>query len=169
MYAYYLQQDVLSINSTMGHMRKHSVPDNFHKPPSPRELEAASDPLIGDKAKQSVNPTSSLTNKSVCTLQQRVQSTPKSSPPLAAKRSTAIPRKPTSSSMTTSKSIGYSVGLAEVDYQMGLPNSHSNEELVSILGDSIDGPSSPPPVVMETQPEQSFHFTRYPGQQVRET
>jgi len=148
------------------------VPDNLHKPPSPKETDTTSDPLMGDmyKSKQFVNPSSSLTNKSVSAIQQQqritVQSNPKSSPPLANKRSTAIPRKPASSSMTTSKSIGHTGGLAEMEYQMTLPNSHSNEELASILSDSNDGPPSPPPVVMETQPEQSLQFSRHYGQQV---
>ena len=65
--------------------------------------------------------------------------------------------------MTTSKSIGHTGGLAEMDY---LPNSNSSEELASILNDYYDGPPSPPPVIMETQPEQSLWFSRYLGQQV---
>ena len=63
--------------------------------------------------------------------------------------------------MTTSKSIGHTGGLADVDYQMCLPNSNSSEKLASILSDYNDGPPSPPPVIMETQPEQSLQFSRY--------
>ena len=68
--------------------------------------------------------------------------------------------------MTNSKSIGHTSGLAEVEYQMSLPNSHSNEELASILSDSNDGPPSPPPAIMDTQPEQSLQFSRFCSQQV---
>ena len=170
------------MNQTAYPTRKHSVPENLHKPPSPKENDLDFDPLA-DKPKQSpassmssIKPPSVLQPPFVLQQQQQQRvlvSQTKPSPPLANKRSTAIPRKPVA---TSARNYNNQSGLLDLEYnQMGLPMSHSNEELstLSIQSDvsSIGEPLSPPPVAMENQPERTFSFSRHLStiqQQVRD-
>ena len=153
--------------------RKHSVPDNFHKPPSPKESDVTGDPLT-ERPKQS--PAASMsaikppsTYQPLFALQQQQQqkvfiSQTKPSPPLANKRSTGIPRKPPALSTRNHSDQ------LDLEYnQMNLSKSISNEELSSLTMQSdmtsTDGPMSPPlPGVTENQ---SFSFTHPNQQQVR--
>ena len=172
------------MNSAAYPPRKHSVPDNLHKPPSPRENDVANDdPLAADiyKPKQSsvssmssIKPPSTFQPPFVLQQQQKVIVTQtKPSPPLVNKRSTAIPRKPVA---TSAKNHGtQSSGLLDSEYnQMDIPKSHSHEELSSLLtseASSIDESMSPLPVTMENQSDRAFSFSRHSSliqQQVRD-
>ena len=155
---------------------KHSVLENLHKPPSPKENDLG----MMDKPKQSpvssmsfIKPPSVLQHPFV--LQQQPQqrvlvSQTKPSPPLANKRSTAIPRKPVA---TSARNYSSQSGLLDLEYnQMGLPMNHSNEELSTFSDVSSNGePLSPPPITMENQSERNFSFSHHLSinqQQVRD-
>ena len=112
--------------------RKQSVPDNLHKPPSPKESDVIGDPLT-ERPKQSpaasmssIKPPSTYQPLFVLQQQQQQQkvliSQTKPSPPLTNKRSTAIPRKPLA---TSTKNHSDQLDL---EYnQMNLTKSISNE------------------------------------------
>ena len=145
--------------------RKQSVPDNLHKPPSPKESDVVGDPLMERPKQSPVASMSSIkppsTYQPLFVLQQQQQqkvliSQTKPSPPLTNKRSTAIPRKPLA---TSTKNHSDQLDL---EYnQMNLTKSISSEELSSSSmqsdATSIDGPLSPP-AVMENQSERTFTF-----------
>jgi len=160
--------------------RKLSVPENFNKPPSPKESDINVDPLT-DKPKQpsissasSIKPPSTLQPPFVLQQQQQqkglvtVVSQSKPSPPLANKRPTAIPRKPVA---TSAKNHAIQSGLGDFEYyQVDMPTSHSTEELSSLLAaqhaELSNDESLSPPMVAENQ----FSFTRHSStnqQQVR--
>lgn len=146
--------------------RKHSVPENFHKPPSPKENDVGIDPLADKHKQSSVVSTSSIKPPSMLqppfVLQQQQQpkamvSQTKPSPPLLNKRSTSIPRKPVALSAKN-----HAIQSDMEYYQMDLPKSHSNDELSAISMptelSSNSEPLSPPPVIMEDQSERTFTF-----------
>lgn len=93
----------------------------------------------------------------------------KPSPPLANKRSTAIPRKP----------VVKNLAHLEEDLehqQMNIPKSRSIGELasLSVHGDAVDAELSsnsdqlsPPPVITENQLEKNFSFSFANQQQVK--
>ena len=169
---------MLTVNSATGPSRKHSMPDNLHKPPSPKEHDVVNDPLA-DKPKQSsvssmssIKPPSTFQPPFVLQQQQKVTVTQtKPSPPLANKRSTAIPRKP-----GVAKNHATQSSLDSEYHQMDIPKSHSHEELSSLLMSSevssVDEPMSPLPVAMENQSDRAFSFSRHSSisqQQVRDS
>ena len=173
------QQDVLTVNSAVYPSRKHSMPDNLHKPPSPKENDVAVDPLA-DKPKQSsvssmssIKPPSTFQPPFVLQQQQKVMVTQtKPSPPLVNKRSTAIPRKP----VATSAKNHTTQSLDSEYHQIDIPTSHSHEELSSVLtssaASSVDEPMSPLLVTMENQSDRAFSFPRHSStsqQQVKDS
>ena len=156
------------------------MPDNLHKPPSPKENDVAIDPLT-DKPKQSslssmslIKPPSTFQPPFMLQQQQKVTVTQtKPSPPLVNKRSTAIPHKP---GATSAKNHATQSSLDPDYHQMDIPKSHSHEELSSLLTSSevssVDEPMSPLPVTMENQSDRAFSFSRHSStsqQQVRDS
>lgn len=172
---------MLTVNSAACPSRKHSMPDNLHKPPSPKEHDVAIDPLA-DKPKQSpvssmssIKPPSTFQPPFVLQQQQKVTVTQtKPSPPLVNKRSTAIPRKPVA---TSAKNQATHSSLDLEYHQMDIPESHSHEELSSLLASSevssVDEPMSPLlAVTMENQSDRAFSFSHHLStsqQQVRDS
>ena len=147
------------------------MPDSLHKPPSPKENDAVTDPLL-DKPKQSpvssmssIKPPSALQPPFVLQQQQKIMVTQtKPSPPLINKKLTAIPRKPVA--ISGKNHAVQSSGLSELEET--IPRSHSIEELSMILmseAASVDEPlSPPPPVIMENQSDRAtFTFPRHPS------
>lgn len=156
------------MNSAGNPSRKLSVPENFNKPPSPKESDMNIDPLT-DKLKQSstssIKPPSTLQPPFVLQQPQQQQqqkgvtvvSQSKPSPPLANKRPTAIPRKPVATSTKNHAAVQ-----SDFDYhQMDIPTSHFTEELLSLTVQHAELLSNDellsPPMVGENQ----FSFTRY--------
>lgn len=136
------------MNPAVSQTRKHSVPDNLHKPPSPKENDVGVDPMI-ERPKptsvSSIKPPSMLQSPFVLQQQQKAQVIQsKASPPLVNKRLAAGRRKQAAVTVRNQ-------GSGDSEYQqfgdelssLSMDNEISNtNELLSPLPDLIENQSA---------------------------